>query len=64
MGGGTMRQRGGWPIMSKDHKPNDETPQRGWPMKESDEPWRGANEPDQKPRAKPDLEKWQETSTH
>jgi hypothetical protein len=51
--------------MSKDNKPNDEkTPQRSWPMKESDEPWRGANEPDQKPRSKPNLEKWHETNTH
>jgi hypothetical protein len=59
-----MGQCGSWPIMSKDNKPKDETPQRSWPMKESDQPWRGPSEPDQKPRSKPDLEKWQETNTH
>jgi hypothetical protein len=50
--------------MSKDKKPKDETSRRGWPMKESDEPWRGSREPDQQPKSKPDLEKWHETNTH
>ena len=50
--------------MSKDNKPKNETPEPSWPMKQSDEPWRGPSEPDQKNKSKPDLEKWQETKTH
>jgi hypothetical protein len=34
------------------------------PMKQSDEPWKGPSEPDQKNQTKPDLEKWQESNTH
>ena len=59
-----MRPRGSWPVMTNDNKPKEEAPRRSWPMKESDEPWRAPIEPDQKPRSKPDLEKWQETNTH
>ena len=50
--------------MSKDPKPKEETRERAWPMKQSDEPWRGPSEPDQKNKSKPDVEKWQDTTTH
>jgi hypothetical protein len=59
-----MRSCESWPTMSKDIQPKEETRERGSPMKESDKPWRGPSEPDQKNKSKPDVEKWQDTTTH
>jgi hypothetical protein len=52
--------------MSKE-TPKDDPRQRtdGKSFKQSDEPWKGPVEKEQKPgHDKPDLEKWQETNTH
>jgi hypothetical protein len=48
-------------------KPNDDPRQQtDWKStKQSDEPWKGSTEKEQKPSdAKPDLEQWHDTKTH
>jgi hypothetical protein len=53
-------------IMSKE-KPTDDPRQRtdSNNMKQTDEPWKGPPEKEQKPSDQPlDLEKWQESDTH
>jgi hypothetical protein len=52
--------------MSKE-KPTDDPRQRTdeGSIKQTDEPWKGPVEKDQKPGgSKPDLEKWHDTNTH
>ncbi len=52
--------------MSKEN-PNGDPREKTDPktMKQTDEPWKGPPEKEQKPSdVTPDLEKWQETSTH
>jgi hypothetical protein len=51
--------------MSKE-KPNDDPRQAtDWKnTKQTDKPWKGPTEKEQKSGGKPDLEKWQETNTH
>ena len=52
--------------MSKEN-PNDDPRQKtdAKSMKQTDEPWKGPVEKDQKPgNSKPDLEKWRDTNTH
>jgi hypothetical protein len=52
--------------MSKEN-PNDDPRQKtdAKNTKQTDEPWKGPVEKDQKPSdSKPDLEKWHDTNTH
>ena len=52
--------------MSREKPTDDPRQQTDWPStKQTDEPWKGPPEKEQKPKGpKPDLEKWNETSTH
>jgi hypothetical protein len=52
--------------MSKENPDADPRHQTDWkPTKQSDEPWKGSIEKEQKPGdTKPDLEKWKNTQTH
>ena len=51
--------------MSKE-KPNDDPRQRtDWKnTKQTDQPWKGQVEKEQKSNGRSDLEQWQETNTH
>jgi hypothetical protein len=52
--------------MSKETPANDPHQKTdGGPLKQTDKPWKGPPEKEQKPSDHtPDLEKWQETHTH
>lgn len=52
--------------MSKETPKDDPRQATDWKnTKQTDEPWNGPVEKEQKPgNPKPDLEKWQETNTH
>ncbi len=52
--------------MSKETPQDDPRQRDDWgSLKQTDKPWKGPPEKEQKPSDKtPDLEKWQETSTH
>jgi hypothetical protein len=52
--------------MSKENPDADPRRQTDWKStKQSDEPWKGSTEKEQKPgNEKPDLEKWKDTQTH
>jgi hypothetical protein len=53
-------------VMSKETAKDDPRQRTDWPStKQSDEPWKGSTEKEQKPGdEKPDLEKWHDTNTH
>jgi hypothetical protein len=52
--------------MTKETPKDDPRQSTDWKTtKQTDEPWKGSPEKEQKPGdTKPDLEKWQETKTH
>jgi hypothetical protein len=61
--------------MSKEKSPNEEDPREtplddprsktDWPnTKQTDEPWKGHTEKEQRNESDIDLEKWQESNTH